>query len=341
MLDQFEGLGRVREVAPLGRGLINDTFAVEADGGRFVLQRVNPIFAPEIHHNIEAVTARLREHQLAAPRLLRGPTGQPWHMQGEQVWRVMTRLPGVSFDAVTQPEQAHAAATILARFHGALAELDHTFVGLRVGVHDTPEHLAGLRDAVATHVEHRLFGEVATLAERILARAETLPALSSVRERVVHGDPKFNNVLFEGASGPASRRATALIDLDTVAPMPLHMELGDAWRSWCNPKGEDDARARFDMAVFEASLHGYAEAKRFALEPDEREAQLHGVEWITLELASRFAADALRERYFGWDRRRYPAAGEHNLVRAQGQWALHETVVGLRSERARLLGQVW
>ena len=50
-----------------------------------------------------------------------------------------------------------------------------------------------------------------------------------------------------------------------------------------------------------------------------------------------FAADALREEYFGWDRARFARAGEHNLLRARGQWALHEDVVRLRAERARRL----
>jgi hypothetical protein len=70
----------------------------------------------------------------------------------------------------------------------------------------------------------------------------------------------------------------------------------------------------------------------------ERRALLAGVEWISLELASRFAADALLESYFGWDARRFPGRGEHNLVRARGQLALHEAFVAMRKERAAILG---
>ena len=56
-----------------------------------------------------------------------------------------------------------------------------------------------------------------------------------------------------------------------------------------------------------------------------------------LLLTARFAADALRERYFGWNRERFPAAGEHNLLRAQGQWALHKAALATRAARAELL----
>ena len=75
-----------------------------------------------------------------------------------------------------------------------------------------------------------------------------------------------------------------------------------------------------------------------ALNGDERRALLLGPEWISLELAARFAADALRENYFGWDPTRFPSRGAHNLVRARGQWALHEAFVGTHAQRARLLG---
>lgn len=47
-----------------------------------------------------------------------------------------------------------------------------------------------------------------------------------------------------------------IVSLDTVGRMPLHREFGDAWRSWCNPGGEDQTAATFDMDVFAASLAG-------------------------------------------------------------------------------------
>ncbi|MBL8945157.1 MAG: hypothetical protein JNK45_18470, partial [Myxococcales bacterium] len=61
----------------------------------------------------------------------------------------------------------------------------------------------------------------------------------------------------------------------------------------------------------------------------------------TLELAARFAADALRERYFGWDASRFPARGEHNLVRAKGQWSLHAQVLATRAQRLAALRAAW
>lgn len=320
-----------------GQGLIHDTFAVRAAGDEFVLQRVHPVFSARIHENIDTVTRHVRSRGLPSPRLLRADDDRPFVEHEGEVWRLMTRLAGVTFDAVQDARQAEAAGHALGLFHRALADLDHAFVGLRSGVHDTPAHLRALEAAVARHPGHRLHGAVAPLAEAIATRAGELPPLDDLPPRIVHGDPKFNNVLFEGPHGEAARRAVGWIDLDTVGPMPLHLELGDAWRSWCNARGEDSTAAGFQLDTFEASLHGWLRANPFALQAEEREALLHGLEWITLELAARFAADALEESYFGWDAERFPARGEHNLVRAQSQWSLHAQVMAARTERAAVL----
>ncbi len=338
VLARFAVTGPSR-IEPLGSGLINDTFAVTDGSRELVLQRVHPVFAPEIHHNIAAVTGHLHARGISTPQLVRTVDEQFWTEDGGRVWRLMTRLPGVTFDAVASVEQARAAAGALGAFHRALTDLDHAFVGLRVGVHDTARHLTALQEAVAEHPSHRLASAVAPLAERILTAAEDLPPLDGLPVRVVHGDPKLNNVVFEGASPPANLRAVGMIDLDTVAPMALHLELGDAWRSWCNPKGEDETTARFDLDVFEASLQGYAAAGP-RVSAEERDALGHAVELISLELSARFLADALHERYFGWNPQLHPSRGEHNLVRAQGQWSLHRAVQASRSDRERLLGRL-
>jgi hypothetical protein len=86
-----------------------------------------------------------------------------------------------------------------------------------------------------------------------------------------------------------------------------------------------------------ASLEGYREGSPAGQDAETRHALVLGVEWVSLELAARFAADALLESYFGWDARRFPGRGEHNLLRARGQWSLHEAFVATRAEREAML----
>ena len=339
VLGHFPGW-EIATVEPLGRGLINQTFLLTAQGQRSVLQRLAPIFSPTINENIAAVTSALAAAGLVTSRLLPTRDGRLWlDLGGEAgVWRLQTFVSGTSFDKVRGPTQARAAGALVARFHRALDGLTHTFLGLREGVHDTTKHLARLREALAAHENHRLMAQIRPIAEAILARAQELASLPALPPRICHGDLKLNNILFAGETPPALEQAVCLIDLDTVGPMSLAHELGDAWRSWCNASGEDAATANIDLEVFRASFAGYASGLAKTLSEPERKALLGGVEWISLELASRFAADALFESYFGWDARRFPGRGEHNLVRSRGQLALHEAFLATRNERAAILG---
>jgi Ser/Thr protein kinase RdoA (MazF antagonist) len=326
------------EWSPLPGGLINRTFLVTGARGHVVLQRVSGIFSPRIHENIEAVTRRLADAGLETPRLVPTSTGALYVEGGELgVWRMLTHVGGVSFDAVSDAKQARAAGTLIARFHRALDGLPHEFVGMRANVHDTAAHLGRLRDAAATRGAHRLAAQVEPLARAIAEGAAALPPLPALPPRVCHGDLKFSNILFADHEPPASEIAVSLIDLDTVGPLSLAYELGDAWRSWCNRAGEDVETASLDLDVLRASVEGYRAGWGAPLDADQRRALLLGVEWVSLELAARFAADALLESYFGWDARRFAGRGEHNLVRARGQWSLHAALVATRSARAELL----
>jgi Ser/Thr protein kinase RdoA (MazF antagonist) len=335
------GLPPSVRIAPLGGGLINSSFLVDGPGGRAVLQRVNPIFSPGIHRNIGAVTGALRVAGLTTPELIPTTDGQQFLRVGTStpaIWRLMTYVDGVSFDVVTGATQARAAGGLVARFHAALDSLRHDFEGLRANVHDTPRHLVHLREVLGEHPDHRLFPQVAVLGARVLEAAAALPALPALPPRICHGDLKFNNLLFAGTDSVAREEALCLVDLDTVGPMALAFELGDAWRSWCNRSGEDRVDAELDLEIFAASLDGYRAGLGRALTADERQALLLGADWISLELSARFAADALSESYFGWSPEQFATRGDHNLIRAEGQLSLHDALVASRPRRAQMLG---
>jgi Ser/Thr protein kinase RdoA (MazF antagonist) len=334
--DGWEGAA----VARIGGGLINRSFLLTSTGGaRAVLQAVNAIFPPEMHGNIVAVTDRLAAAGLVTPCLLPTRNGRPYVAADDGgIWRLLSFIDGVSFDVVGSGAQARAAGELVGRFHAAVDGMTHAFVGMRVGVHDTPRHLARLEEAVATHPAHRLFADVRPLARAIRDGAAGLPQLPALPPLIGHGDLKFNNILFAGRQPPDDTRAICLIDLDTVGPQALAFELGDAWRSWCNRAGEDDVNAVLDLEILRASLDGYVTGLGRAISADEGRALLLGVEWVSLELAARFAADALFESYFGWDPARFAGRGEHNLVRARGQWSLHQALLATRDARAAMLG---
>jgi Ser/Thr protein kinase RdoA (MazF antagonist) len=306
-------------------GLMNPTwYASSRRGAALVLQRVNPIFSPHVNIDIAAVTEHLAGKGLLTPRLVPTREGALW-FEHDGVWRVLTRIDGICRDALETPAQARAAGRIVAQFHRAVSDLDHRFRNRRLGVHDTPAHLRTLREALIEHCDHRDFAVIEPLAERVLEAAAALPPLHASRDRIVHGDPKISNLLFAHDDD----RALCLIDLDTLAHMPVALELGDALRSWCNPATEDAASARFVRPFFDAAILGYAEAAQGFLTPPEWSAIPRGALTITVELAARFCTDALRESYFGWNRARYESSSAHNQARTRGQLLLAD---GIRAE---------
>ena len=323
---------------PLRGGLIHRSYAVRDPGGEYVLQRVSPIFSAAIHENIAAVCAHLRARGFPTYELLVSAQGRGYaELDDGSHWRLLTRIPGVSFDRCEGGEQARAAGALVARFHAALADLEHRFRPLGIVLHDPAAHLRALLEQLAAHAQHRLARDVGALAQRIQAIAAEWEPLDALPLRVAHGDLKFNNLLFAGRDGAERARPLALIDLDTVSPLPLWAELGDAWRSWCNRVGEEQGSAELDLSIFYASAEGYLSAPPFPMSAEERASLALGLERISLELTTRFAVDALTENYFAWDPARFPAAGEHNLLRARAQLSLWEQARATRAERLRFV----
>lgn len=320
--------GRAR---PFGTGLINRTFLVEARAGRFVLQKLHPVFAGVVNEDIDAVTAHLQAKGLVTPRPVRTDDGALW-VDGPdgRPWRVLSYVEGTSVDAVDTPARAREAGQLVARFHTALADLVYDYHHVRGSVHDTRRHLDTLSRALDGHRAHRLYDRVAPVAEELLTASRALPDFSALPRRHAHGDLKISNVLFD-----AQARGLCLVDLDTLGRMPWPHELGDALRSWCNPAGEDVFRNVLDPAIFRAAVEGYAALGRAAITRAESDLLVSGLSTICLELAARFLADALEESYFGWNPGNYATRGDHNLVRALGQWSLHQSVEERRGELER------
>jgi Ser/Thr protein kinase RdoA (MazF antagonist) len=302
-------------------GLINQTWSARnAEGVPCVLQRVNSVFPAEIHHDIEAVTRHLHAKGLTTPVLIPTRSGTLWHEHDGAVWRAMTRIEGTSYEALRNVEQAREAGRILGVFHRALVDLAHRFRHARLGVHDTARHLATLRATLEEHRGHSAFGSVSALGAEVLELAAEIDQPPYTPDRIVHGDPKISNIMFARDGD----RALCLIDLDTLSRMPVALELGDALRSWCNPRTEDAADAGFQQPLFAAAVEGYADAAAGFLTPAEWQAIPAGTVTICVELAARFCLDALRESYFRWDATRYPSSSAHNQARTRGQLQVAE-----------------
>lgn len=313
-------------------GLINRTWLVGSPPSS-VLQRVHELFDPRIQIDIDAVTRRLSERHLPTPRLLRTRTGDLWVPDGPAAWRLMTFVPGRTLHRLPNARIAASAGDLVGRFHAALRDFDHTFRAPRRFAHDTPTRMGRLRKALAGCESHPQRASARELGEEILRAWSAWNGELDLPGRICHGDLKVSNLRFAGSGD----LAVCLIDLDTVGPMSIVEEMGDAWRSWCNPAGEDAPdRADFDLSIFEASARAWA-TRHGPVQPLERHALAGGIERICLELAGRFCADAVLHETFAEDRARWPEPGHHNLLRARGQLKLARAVADRRGEIERIV----
>ena len=326
---EFEGAA----VVPLPGGLINHTYIVTRGDRRWILQRLHTIYRAELHDDIEAVTRHLAARGLVTPLLVRTRAGALSQTDADgRLWRALDYIDGRTFHRLERPAQAAAAGALVARFHRALADLDHRFAFVRPEFHDTPGYLARLEQSLAGAAP-----ALRALGEQVLALGRALPLPGGLPPRLIHGDLKISNVIF----APDADRALALCDLDSLARMSIPIEMGDALRSWSNPLGEDVEATRLDGAVFEAALAGYREAAGDLLTREEIDALVPGFLTITLELAARFACDAIEDRYFGWDPARFPSRREHNRVRAVGQLTLTRAGIAARADLEAVVRRLW
>jgi Ser/Thr protein kinase RdoA (MazF antagonist) len=311
------------DVVFYGTGLINATFLVTvAPGLQFILQRLNKLFIPEINRDIDILTRHLASKSARTQLLVPADNGDLWVEDESGAWRLLTFIPGVCFDMLAGPEQAEAAGRLLGSFHRDVADLKLELHTERLGVHDTQRHLRNLHSALEDCREHPNYQAVYVLAQEVLAEAAELPVLTELPDRLVHGDPKISNLVFDEDTGAG----VCMIDLDTLAHMPLPLELGDAFRSWCNPRGEDTQRSEFRLDYFAGAVQGYASVSAPFLLPAEWRSFVPAARTIMVELAARFATDALREVYFGWNPKLFADRSAHNQVRAAGQLELHRSL---------------
>lgn len=311
------------QAKPYGSGLINDTYLVTTvTGKQFILQGLNSVFLPEVNIDIDLLTRHLEKKGTATQRLVTTDKGKLWVESGGRSWRMSTYVPGICLNMLETNLQAYAAGRLLGCFHEGVQDLQIDLHTERLGVHDTARHLRALEDALVTHAEHRHIADIEPLAQKILTEAEKLPALPELPDRLVHGDPKISNLVFDVESG----KGICMIDLDTLTHMPLPLELGDAFRSWCNPRGEDTQCSAFRLDLFSAAIGGYAEVTAEFVTEDEWQAFVPATRTIMIELAARFTTDALNESYFGWSPDIFPDQSTHNQVRALGQLDLYRSL---------------
>ena len=306
----------VHSITRLSEGLIHQSFIVNCEGTRFVIQGLHPNLSDEgILEDYAAVTEYLDTQGYGSPLLIRGRDGTlaPEDPDGCR-WRLSTYVPGETITRIDTVERANISGKALGLFHTHISGLQHTFRSKHPG-HDTVGHWNRLQ-AVLQNPDYR--GQLSLISARANQILEALSELflpEGLPKVIVHGDPKVTNLRYQ-------KDHAVLIDLDTCAVHTRLVDLGDAVRSWCH-QPDAPLGSRFSIPKWKALFEGYLSVSG-PLSVQEIDLLPSCGRLITLELASRFARDVLEDYYFAFDQTRYESRRAQNLQRVEQMWSLAE-----------------
>jgi hypothetical protein len=342
--ENFRDQGKtITRVEKYGHGIIHDTFLVTLDSGpdRFILQRINTrVFKDPaaIMHNLQLVcecinntmqsdTASTVAADWQIPSIIPTADGKSYFTGTDgSVWRALCFISGARpLEHVSGPGDTLEAGRALGIFHWLTGGLDPDLLRETLpGFHDIGAYFNHYDQAVGRR--HKGPGEDYFCQRFIEERRDWATVLKEgVRDgllaiRVIHGDPKSNNIMVDKDTG----RAVSMIDLDTVMAGPLQYDIGDCLRSCCNTVGETDSASEasgFDLARLRAFWQGYSGVVQHCLTDVEATFIFEAVRLLPFELGLRFYTDFLENNvYFKVSR-----PGQ-NLDRALVQFRLVESI---------------
>jgi hypothetical protein len=334
----FQIGGEVDTIAPLGAGLINDTFLVKTKGEApdYILQRINHHIFTKVdvlQHNIAVVTGHIRrklteQNEPDIDRkvlsLIPATGGEGYYHDGESYWRMMLFIPrSVTNESIT-PESSYYAGLAFGDFQYKLSDLEETLEETIPDFHNMEFRLKQFHDAIELNAAGRL-EEVRAIVDELelraveMCKAEALYREGKLPKRICHCDTKVNNMLFDEEG-----RILCVIDLDTVMPSFIFSDYGDFLRTAANTGAEDDPNlenVNFNMEIAKAFTKGYLESAKSFLTAVEVENLPYAAKLFPYMQCVRFLTDYINgDTYY---KIKYP---EHNLVRTKAQFKLLQSV---------------
>jgi len=328
------------DITPLGNGHINDTYLVNTGQHYFVLQKINHfVFAqPEqIMANLMVLNQHVRENHanqntLKIPELLLTENGSNCFQDDQDnYWRALSYIENTeSLETISNLAEAEQVGTALGQFHrlSGLVNIEKLHDTLP-GFHICPDYLDHyLQVKKATNVQEDPYcADFIEKHQHIAHDLEAAKAEGLLSVRVIHGDPKLNNFLFD----KDSQRIVSIVDLDTVKPGLVHYDIGDCIRSCCHTEVTDG----FNLEVCQTLLTSYLNEMGASFSGYDYQFLYPAIRLIPFELGLRFYTDYLEgNRYFK------VTVPDENLHRAETQFRLCASVIAHEAQIIKLIKNV-
>ena len=316
----------------IDKGLINKTYLVsteERKDKKYILQALNTkVFTnyQAVMYNIDLVNSHIAHEIKKNPGcsyhnlfFYKTTSGNLLYQNpsDNSFWRLLDYM---DFVNMGQDSGASEAGRILGVFHRLLSNLDASRLQLTLpGFHDIEKYYYSytsvLKQKGKRQLETQKTQSKISAYHFLIEKYKTLKNKSILPIRVVHNDPKTDNILFD-----KNEKALGLIDWDTIMPGYITTDFGDAIRSLCNTASENCKNLEnvsFDLQRYQDFTQAYIVETSLFLIKEEKNNLAFFALLITLEQAIRFFTDYLQ--YDVYYKTGYP---EHNLQRAKVQLKL-------------------
>jgi len=361
---QFQLCGEVLGLEKFGSGNINDTYRSVVHGSPpvfYIHQKISQAVFPhpeKVMENMALVTSHIQQKlqqeydkgsqhtRRTTLELIPTKAGLPYYIDSDgEYWRTTAFIPdAVTYDIVQNPEHAYETGKILGEFQRFVTDIPpEQLHDTLPGFHHTPVyyehflHTLGTKHSDPAIDARKREPEAVELIKKIQQRESLVSLLMKpyrsgiLRDRVVHNDPKINNILID----TRTHKGICIIDLDTVKSGLIHFDYGDCLRSASNPAGEearDIHLVRFDLKIFEWITKGYLEETRSFLSEADIDYLVDSIKVIAFELGTRFFTDYLKgDVYFKI------SYSTQNLNRAKVQFVLLEDIETQEAEARKII----
>lgn len=340
IVSQFKIEGKIKDILPIGNGLINETLRVStiaADTPDYILQRINNNVFPDVNllqHNIEAVTGHIRNKlkelgeedvNRKCLHFIESVGGKTYYQDANgNYWRMSVFIPDSFTKEGVSPESVFCCGETFGNFEKILLDLDEPLGEVIPNFHNMEFRLHQLHDAVVADKMGRvasvrdILSEIERNADE-MCLAEKLYRDKALPKRICHCDTKVNNMLFD-----SDGKVLCVIDLDTVMPSFIFSDYGDFLRTGANYVAEDsdDYQAvGLKEDVFCAFTEGYLSTAGSFLTDIEISHLPYAVALFPFMQCVRFLTDYINgDVYF---KTKY---AEHNYVRSRNQLLLYRDV---------------
>lgn len=326
-----------------GSGLINDTFLVicySAEYPRFILQRINQEVFPKPEWVMENIQKLIRHfqnptpcrQQLTLPEIISTHNSCLFLVDSQQqYWRALSFIDNsTTLENISQISDAEQVGSALGEFHCRVANLVVANLHDTLpGFHITPQYLENYHQTKPANKKNPDIRFCQQFIGRFQNQAHVLEKAKQqglLADRVIHGDPKLNNLLFS----TTDKKIFSIIDLDTVKPGLVHYDIGDCLRSCC----QTDNPVHFDLDICELILKHYLiQTKQFFTEHDY-DYLYPAIELLPFELGLRFFTDYLQGNHYF--KTSHP---EQNLQRACQQFQLVQSIQEQRPQINKMIKQ--